>query len=77
MRVVIAEDLALLRELGHVDIVDLGSPGAAIPQHDGAAAVLTLGNDSFPLKILHRVIFHPHGQPFLGPNVRRSFRHGP
>ena len=66
--------VALLQRRVHV--VDLGRPGAAVPQHDDAGAVAG-GDDAFELAVLDRVILDVHRQP-LGRRVeRRSLGHRP
>src|SRR5262245_5166534 len=64
------ELLALERELQRAGTVGLvritdGLPGAAIPQQDGAAAVLSLGNDALEVAVVEGVILDVHRQPFV------------
>src|SRR5262249_57628294 len=43
--------------------IALGLPGAAIPDHHGAAAVLALRDDAFALVVFDRVVLAAHRQP--------------
>ena len=55
----------------------LGAPGAAVPQHDGAAAVLTLRDDAFEAAVFERVILDMHRQALLAGIEARPFRDRP
>ena len=59
-----------------VDVVDLGRPGAAIPQHHHAGAV-AIGDHALELAVLDRVILDVHRQPLVGGVDRRALRHRP
>ena len=52
-------------------------PDAAIPQHDGAAAILAFGNGAFEIAIVQRVILDLDRQPLVGGIERWTARHGP
>ena len=43
-----------------------------VPDDDVAGAVIALGDDPFKIFIVERMIFHLHGQPFLGRVHGRS-----
>ena len=43
----------------------IGFPGAAIPQHDGAAAILAFGNGAFEITVIERVILDLDRQPLV------------
>ena len=55
----------------------LGNPEAAVPQHDGAAAVLTLRNRAFEVAVVERMILHFHGQALVGRIQRGPAGDGP
>ena len=55
----------------------LGLPIAAIPQHDRAAAILTLRNRPFEVAIIQGMIFDLDREPFVMRIERRPFRHRP
>ena len=59
-----------------VDVVDLGRPRAAIPQHHHAGAV-ALRDHALELAVLDRVILDVHRQPLVGGVDRRALRHRP
>ncbi len=50
----------------------LGSPEAAVPQHDRAAAVLALRDRALEITVVERMILDFHGQTFVGGIQRRS-----
>ena len=52
-------------------------PVAAVPDHDGATAVLTLRNGSLEVAISKRVILDLHGQPAVLRIQRRTFGNRP
>ena len=52
-------------------------PRAHIPDHDGACAVIVLGDDAFEIEIGDGMIFDLHGQALIGGIERRAFGHGP
>src|SRR5262249_37051304 len=54
-----------------------GFPGAAIPQKDGAAAVLSFGDDALEIAVVEGVILDMHRQPFVPRIEARSFRDRP
>ena len=68
--------VTLLQALVHVG-PGLRRPVAAIPQHDGAAAVLTLGNDAFEVAVVERMVLDLDGKPTLVGVERGSLGHGP
>ena len=43
----------------------IGFPGAAIPQHDGAAAILVVRNGAFEIAVIERVILDLDRQPLV------------
>ncbi len=53
------------RAVCRLGIAVFGNPVAAVPDHDGAAAVLALGNGSFEVGVFDRVIFDLDRQTFL------------
>ncbi len=67
-------ELSLFQRLVRVAV---RHPSASVPNDHRAAAVLTLGNDSFPLKILHRMIFGLHGETFLAGHEAWPAGYGP
>ena len=57
--------------------VTLRFPGAFIPQHYRAAAILAFGDGAFESPILHGVIFHLDRQPLVAGHVTWAFGHRP
>ena len=55
----------------------LGLPIAAVPQHDRAAAILTLGDRPFEVAIIERMIFDLDRKPLVMRVERRPFGHSP
>ncbi len=55
----------------------VGFPGAAIPQHDGAAAILVVGNGAFEIAIVQRMILDLDREPFVARIERWPPRHRP
>ena len=43
----------------------IGFPSAAIPQHDGAPAILAFGNGAFEITVIERVILDLDRQPLV------------
>ena len=60
-----------------VGVAGLGLPGALVPEHDGAAAVLAGGDDAFEAAVLDGVIFDLDGEAFIGDDVGRALGAGP
>ena len=52
-------------------------PEAAVPQHDGAAAVLALGDRAFEVAVIERVILGLDGKALVAGIERRALGHGP
>src|SRR5262249_29338334 len=52
-------------------------PGAAVPEHHGAAAVLALRDDALEAPVLERVVLHVHREALVGGIEARSLRHRP
>src|SRR5262245_1448754 len=59
-----------------IDVVRLGCPGAAIPQHHDTGAV-ALRNHAFKLAVLDGMIFHVHREAFRLGIDGRTLRYGP
>src|SRR5262245_23556068 len=57
--------------------VGLGRPGAAVPHHDGAAAILAFGDDALEIAVFERMVFDVDGEALLAGDEARSFRHRP
>src|SRR5690606_24170368 len=57
--------------------IGLGHPVAAVPDDDGARAVLALGNHAFERRVLERMILGLHREPALARIEARPLRHGP
>src|SRR2546428_2672186 len=57
--------------------VALRHPIAPIPELNGTAAILTLGNRALEISVVERVIFHFDGQPFVVGVERRAARYRP
>ena len=55
----------------------LGLPRAAVPEHDGAAAVLALGDDAFEAAVLERVVLDLHREALVRRVEARPLGHGP
>src|SRR5216684_3387099 len=62
---------------GSVDIGNFGSPGASIPKHDCAAAILAFWNYALERAVVQRMIFHLCSQAFYRRIERRPLGHGP
>src|SRR5690606_18437866 len=77
-----AELLALEREI-ELPVAEpalhrsLGPPDAAVPEHHGAAPVLTLGDQAFEVAVLERVILRAHREALHRGIGDGSLRHGP
>ena len=54
-----------------------GLPCAHVPYHDAAGAIVTFRDVSFEIEVRHGVIFHLHGESFVGRIERGSFGHSP
>ncbi len=54
-----------------------GLPLAAVPQHDGAAAVLAFRDRAFEFVVFDRVVFDLDGEPLLARHQGRTARHRP
>ena len=57
--------------------VELGRPGAAVPDHDRAGAIFARGDDALEAAVFERVIFDMDGQPLLAGDEARPLRHRP
>src|SRR5215218_2167882 len=57
--------------------VSFREPAAAVPDHHGPAAILSLRYRAFELVVFDRMILGVDGEPFLAGNETRTFRHGP
>src|SRR5689334_19884855 len=55
----------------------LRRPGAMVPDHHGAAAVLALGNDALELVVFDRMIFDVDGEALVARHEARTARHRP
>ena len=55
----------------------IGFPDAAIPQHDGAAAILVVRDGAFEIAVVQRVILDLDRQPLVVRIERGSSRHRP
>jgi hypothetical protein len=76
------ELFALQRELQRAGAVGLvriadGLPGAAIPQKDGAAAVLSLGDDALEAAVVEGMILDVHREAFVPRVEARPLRDRP
>ena len=67
-------EIALFQAL--VD-VDERLPGALIPDHDGASAVLAFGDGSFEAAVFDGVVFDLDGEALVGGVVAGAFGDGP
>jgi hypothetical protein len=65
-------EVALLQSLVR-RLVSFRLPIAAIPEHDGAATILGLGNGAFKVAIVERMIFDLDCQTFILRIKRRTF----
>ncbi len=63
--------------LGDVLVAGLRVPGALVPDHDGAAAVLAFGDDALEAAVLHGVVFDLHGEAAVAGVVAGAFGDGP
>ncbi len=52
-------------------------PRAPVPDHDGAAAILSFGNRAFEVAVVERVVLDLDREPLVGRIGRGSARHGP
>src|SRR5690606_31532975 len=52
-------------------------PEAAVPDHDGAAAVLTLGDRALEVAVVERMVLHLDREPLVLGVARGSARYGP
>ena len=60
-----------------VGVGGLRLPGAVVPEHDGAAAVLALGDDALEAAVFHGVVFDLDGQALVGGDVAGAFGYSP
>ena len=60
-----------------VGVGGLRLPGALVPEHDGAAAVLALGDDAFEAAVLHGVVFDLDGEALVRDDVAGALGDGP
>ena len=56
---------------------ELGPPGALVPDHDGAATVLALGNDAFEAAVFEGMVFDLDGEAAVVRVVAGAFGDGP
>src|SRR6185295_4553908 len=70
----VEQQLALLESLMRV-LERL--PDAAVPDDDGARAVVAFRNHALEVAVLERVILDFHGEPFVGGIGGGSFWNGP
>ena len=68
---------AVAQALVDVGVGGLRLPGALVPDHDGAAAVLALGDDALEAAVLHGVVFDLHGEALVGDDVAGALGDGP
>ena len=52
-------------------------PRSHVPHHDGASAVIALGNGSLEVEVRNWMIFHVHSQPLVRRIERWPLRHRP
>src|SRR6185437_5855389 len=52
-------------------------PGAAVPDHDRAAAILALGDGALEFVVIDRVILDLHGEPLFARDKAWAARHRP
>jgi hypothetical protein len=57
--------------------VDLGLPGAPVPEFDRAGPVFSLGDRAFEFSIFKGMVLHPGGQTAVTRVQRRPFGHRP
>ena len=55
----------------------IGFPGAAIPQHDGAAAILIFRNGAFEIAVIERMVLDLDRESLVVRVERRATRHRP
>src|ERR1700678_2125960 len=60
-----------------VDVVLFWRPGSLIPDHHRSAAILAFRNHTLKRCIVHRMIFHLHGEALHSRIRRRPFGHCP
>ena len=58
-------------------VAGLRLPGALVPDHDGAAAVLAFGDDAFEAAVLHGVVFDLDGEAAVAGVVAGALGDGP
>src|SRR4030095_12702005 len=54
-----------------------GLPGANVPDHHGAGAIVVGGYVAFEVEVRNRVIFDLHGETLIGRVKGRTFRDSP
>jgi hypothetical protein len=70
-------ELALAIALDGIALALLWGPGAAVPEEDGAAAVLPLGDDPLEATVIQRMVLDVDGQALLAGIEARPLGHGP
>ena len=60
-----------------VGVAGLRLPGALVPDHDGAAAVLAFGDDAFEAAVFHGVVFDLDGEALVGDDIAGALGDGP
>ena len=60
-----------------LDRILLGNPGAAVPQEDGARAVLLRRDHAFEVAVLDGMVLDVHREALVVRVEARAFRHGP
>ena len=63
--------------VGRLGIGDFRGPGTAVPQQDGAAAILALRNDALEPAVIERVVFDMDREPLFARIEARSLRDRP
>ena len=52
-------------------------PEASVPEHDGAAAILSLRNGAFEVAVIERMILHLDGEPLFTRDEGGALGHRP
>ena len=70
-------EVAVAEASVHVGVALLRLPGALVPEHDGAAAVLACGDDALEAAVLHGVVFDLDGEALVLDVVAWTLGAGP